>query len=327
MVRSLAAHDVLDSSVGGRLPSGKGAGADRSRARRHRRCSWRRGRVGRRMHAARDGLREQHAVYHGARRACRRDAAPGVLRHYIAPDHFRVLKVPVLRGRLVQLAADRAGTPRVAIINQNAARRFWPNEDPIGKRVWFGGGSSFDRPDSSAEIVGIVGDVAYQQLDSRPFQPDFYTPYAQFTYALRYVLVRAAGDPSAFVPELRRAVRSADPNLALFDVQSMTERMHDSWSRLSYQIRLLTTFAIVALVLAATGIFAVITHSIGDRRREIGIRVALGATAGADRVDSSGIAEHVRRSSDSRLASLASIGIGRAMTSLVYGVRPFDLRG
>ena len=71
-------------------------------------------------------------------------------------------------------------------------KRFWPNEDPIGQRVWFGGGSNFDRPDSSAEIVGIVGDVAYQQLDSRPFQPDFYTPYAQFTYATRFVLVRTA---------------------------------------------------------------------------------------------------------------------------------------
>ena len=174
--------------------------------------------------------------------------------------------------------ADRAGTPRVAIINQTAAKRFWPNEDPIGQRVWFGGGSNFDRPDSSAEIIGIVGDVAYQQLDSRPFQPDFYTPYAQFTYATRFVLVRTAGDPSAIVPEMRRAVRAADPDLALFDVRTMTERMHESWSRLSYQIRLLTTFAVVALVLAGTGIFAVIIHSIGDRRREIGVRIALGAT-------------------------------------------------
>ena len=248
--------------------------------------------------------------------------APGVLRHYIAPDHFRVLKVPLLRGRLFT-SGDRAGTPRVAIINQTAARRFWPNEDPIGKRVWFGGGSSFDRPDSSAEIVGIVGDVAYQQLDSRPFQPDFYTPYPQFTFAFRYVLVRVAGDPNAIVSDLRRAVRSADPNLALFDVQSMTDRMHDSWSRLSYQIRLLTTFAIVALVLAATGIFAVITHSIGDRRREIGIRIALGATSG--RVLSL-VSDRGARPALIGLAVgvIASLGMGRAMSSLVYGVRALD---
>jgi putative ABC transport system permease protein len=248
--------------------------------------------------------------------------APGVLRHYIAPDHFKVLKVPLIRGRLFD-SGDRAGTPRVAIINQNAAHRFWPNEDPIGKRVWFGGGSSFDRPDSSAEIVGIVGDVAYQQLDSRPFQADFYTPYKQFTFAYRFVLVRVLGDVNAIVPELRKAVRAVDPNLALFEVQSMTERMHNSWDRLSYQIRLLTTFAIVALILAATGIFAVITHSIGDRRREIGIRVALGATA--EQIVAL-VGGHGARPALIGLAVgiVASLGIGRAMTSLVYGARPFD---
>jgi putative ABC transport system permease protein len=250
--------------------------------------------------------------------------APGVLRHYIAPDHFKVLKVPLLRGRLFA-SADRAGAPRVTIINEMAARRFWPNEDPIGKRVWFGGGSSFDRPDSSAEIVGIVGDVAYQQLDSRPFQADFYTPYAQFTFASRYVLVRVSGDPNSIVPDLRRAARAADPSLALFDVQSMTDRMHDSWGRLSYQIRLIATFAIVALVLAGTGIFAVITHSIVDRRREIGVRVALGATS-AQIV--SLVGEIGARPALVGLAFgvIASIGIGRAMSALVYGVHAFDVQ-
>src|SRR5262249_26633641 len=87
----------------------------------------------------------------------RRDQAPGVLRHHVGPDHSRTLRVPVLRGRAFD-ERDRAGSPRVAVINQTAAARFWPDEDPIGKRVWFGGGSNFDRPDSSAEIIGIVGD-------------------------------------------------------------------------------------------------------------------------------------------------------------------------
>ncbi len=251
-----------------------------------------------------------------------RSDAPAVLRHYVGPDHFRALDVPVLRGRPFN-SGDRAGTPRVAIINQTAAKRFWPNEDPIGQRVWFGGGSNFDRPDSSAEIIGIVGDVAYQQLDSRPFQPDFYTPYTQFTYATRFVLVRTAGDPSAIVPEMRRAVRAADPDLALFDVRTMTERMHESWSRLSYQIRLLTTFAVVALVLAGTGIFAVIINSIGDRRREIGVRIALGATP-AQIVALTG-----NRGARPALIGLgvgliAAFGIGRAMAALVYGVRAVD---
>jgi len=251
------------------------------------------------------------------------DDAPFVLRHYVAPGHFRTLRVPVIRGRAFT-ADDRAGAPHVAIINETAARRFWPNEDPIGKRVWFGGGTGFDRPDSSVEIIGIVGDVAYQSLDDHPVQSDFYTPYAQFTYATRMVLVRTRGSPSALVPAMRRAVRVADPNLALFDVQTMDDRIHDSWARLSYQLRLLGAFAVAALLLAGTGIFAVIAHAVGDRRRDIGVRVALGATPA-----------HVMTSIGRQGARPAMIGVGvglfaaalvgRALASSLYGVRAFDL--
>jgi putative ABC transport system permease protein len=211
----------------------------------------------------------------------------------------------------------------VAIINQTAARRFWPNENPIGKRVWFGGGSNFDRPDSSAEIVGIVGDVAYQSLDEHPFQPDFYTPYAQFTYASRTVLVRTRGDPSALLPAVRHAVREADPNLALFDVRTMEEHIRDSWAQLSYQMRLLGAFAAAALLLAAMGIFAVIAHSVGDRRREIGVRMALGATRG--QIIAS-VGRHGARPAMVGVAigMLATAVVGRMLASSVFGVRAFD---
>ena len=262
-------------------------------------------------------------LYIMGRPAPRPDDAPPVLRHYVGPDHFRVLGVPVLRGRAFT-ANDRAGSPRVAIISEAAVRRFWPNEDPIGKRVWFGGGSNFDRPDSSAEIVGIVGDVAYQPLDDHPFQPDFYTPYPQFTYATRTVLVRTRGAPSAVVPAVRRAVRNADPNLALFEVRTMEESMRDSWARLSYQMRLLGAFAAAAIVLAGTGIFAVIANAVGDRRREIGVRVALGATP-------TQIAAAVgRHGANPALigvgAGLASAGVaGRLLASSLYGVRALDV--
>jgi predicted permease len=261
-------------------------------------------------------------LYIADRPAPNPDDAPPVLRHYVGPHHFAALGVPLLRGRLFS-PADRAGAPRVAIINQTAARRFWPNENPIGKRVWFGGGSNFDRPDSSAEIVGIVGDVAYQSLDEHPFQADFYTPYAQFTYATRTVLVRTRGDPSALLPAVRRAVREADPNLALFDVRTMEEHIRDSWARLSYQMRLLGAFAAAALLLAAMGIFAVIAHSVGDRRREIGVRVALGATPG--QIIAS-VGRHGARPAMAGVAigMLATALVGRMLASSVFGVRAFD---
>lgn len=253
-----------------------------------------------------------------------RDQAPGVLRHYVGTHHFSALHIPVLRGRVFD-ERDRAGTPHVTVINQTAATRFWPNEDPIGKRVWFGGGSTFDRPDSSAEIIGIVGDVAYQPLDERPFQPDFYTPYTQFTYATRTVLVRTKLDPTAIVPDVRRAIQSVDRSLAMFEIRTMDEVMSGSWARLSYQTKILSGFAAIALLLAATGIFAIVAHVIGTRRREIGVRMALGATEAQvlATVGESG----ARPAAIGLVAGLAAaLVLERALASLVYGVRAFDVR-
>ena len=204
--------------------------------------------------------------------------APPVLRHYVGPDHFRTLGVPLVRGRIFD-RGDRAGRQRVAIINQLAAQRFFPNEDPIGKRVWFGGGSNFDRPDSAAEIVGIVGDVAYQSLDERPMQPDFYTPYSQFTYAARAVLVRSSGDPAALVPAIRAAVRRAEPSLALREVRTMADQLGYASAGRRFDTTLLAAFASIALLLAGMGIYAVVSHTVAQRTREVGIRIALGASA------------------------------------------------
>ena len=244
--------------------------------------------------------------------------APPVLRHYVAPDHFRTLGVPLIRGRVFE-PTDRAGSPRVAVISLMAARRFWPGEDPIGQRVWFGGGSSFDSPDSSAEIVGIVGDVANQPLTDHPFQPDFYTPYKQFTFASRAVMVRTRGAPAAAVEPIRRALSRVDPDLAVFDVHALDEQIHLSWGRLAYQIRLLGTFAGAALLLAATGIFAMIAHGVSDRRAELGVRMALGASA------LNVVAVVSKQGAVPALAGvgiglLAAVAAGRWLVALVYGV-------
>ena len=202
--------------------------------------------------------------------------APPVDRHYVGSDHFKTLGIPIVRGRAFA-AADDAAHPRVAIISETAARRFWPGEDPIGARVWFGGGSSFDRPDSSAAIVGIVGDVADEPLDGDVNRASFYTPYKQFTYATRAVFVHTTTDPTSIVPAIRAAVKSVAPDLPLYDVQTMEQRIGGSWARHRFDAGLFSAFGAVALIFAAVGTFAVVSYNVAQRTREMGIRLALGA--------------------------------------------------
>jgi putative ABC transport system permease protein len=203
--------------------------------------------------------------------------APPVLRHYVAPDHFRTLGIPVLQGRAFT-AADTAEAPRVAVISATAAHRFWPDGDAIGQQVWFGGGSSFDAPERAARIVGIVGDVAYQPFDRPANFASFYTPYTQFTYPSRAVFVRTVQeDPMAALADVRRAVASIDPELALQDPQPLAGHLRASWARQRLDVTVFSGFGLAALGLASSGIFAVLAYSVGTRRREFGIRIALGA--------------------------------------------------
>ncbi len=250
--------------------------------------------------------------------------APPVLRHYIAPDHFNTLGIPLRRGR-VFTASDVAGAPRVTVISESAARRFWPSEDPLGKRVWFGGGSSLSSPDSSAEIVGVVGDVVYAPLDQQPNFASFYTPYAQFTYASRIVFVRTAADPMSVVFDVRKAIATVDPELALQEVQPLTHIVSGSWARHRFDAMLFGSFGIAALALAASGIFAVLAYTVAGRTREFGIRIALGGNARR-------VLWHVLREGMSfPMAGLAigvtlSLAVTRLLQSSLYGISPQEPR-
>jgi putative ABC transport system permease protein len=248
--------------------------------------------------------------------------APAVLRHYVGPDHFRTLGMRVLRGRGLT-AEDRPGGPKVVVINETAAERFWPGEDPIGRRVWFDANATFGSADSSAEIVGIVSDVAYQPLDEHPVQADFFTSFAQFTYASRMVIVRTRGEPLALTREIGRAVRRADPGLALFDVRTMEERAGLSWSKQRFQTRLLTTIAAIALVLAVTGVYAVTSWFVTSRSREIGVRIALGAGEAA--VIGTSISRTVRLGALGALAGMGGAVVGsRFLRAMLYDTSPMD---
>jgi predicted permease len=248
--------------------------------------------------------------------------APPVLRHYVAPEHFRVMGIPLLRGR-VFTASDVAGAPRVTVISETAARRFWPGEDPLGQRVWFGGGSSFTSPESSAIIVGIVADVVYEPLDQNPNRASFYTPYAQFTYASRMFFLRTAGDPLAVVPEVRKAVATVDPDLSLREVQPLAAVVNGSWARHRFDALLFGGFGVAALLLAGSGVFAVLAYAVANRTREFGVRIALGARSGAvlGQVIKEGMAFPIL---GLFLGVLASAGATRWLRASLYEISPLD---
>ena len=253
----------------------------------------------------------------------RESDAPSVLRHYVAPSHFTTLGIPVVRGRGLT-ADDRPGRPKVVVINQKAAERFWPGQDPIGQRVWWNGAAAFGEPDSAAEIVGIVGDVAHQPLDERPVQPDFFTAYAQFTYPNRMVMVRSRGEPEALIRPVAQAIQRADPGLALFDVQTMEQRARLSWSKRTGQTAVFTTMAAIALLLAITGVYAVTASFVASRTRDIGVRMALGAPR--SRIVSASLSHTVRLGVVGVLAGLmGAVATSRLLRAALYDTSPLAI--
>jgi putative ABC transport system permease protein len=244
---------------------------------------------------------------------------PGVTRHYVGPEHFTTLGVPLLRGRAFT-NDDRADRPKVAVINETAARRFWPGASPLGQHIWVGSGT-VSSPDSSAEIVGVVGDVPYGSLE-RGAVASVYTPYRQFTYASRTVLVKADGDPIALVPAVRRAVRQVE-DLPIFAVRSMNDQLADAWAGTRFNAMFLGVFAGVALLLAVSGVYGVVSHSVSQRTRELGIRVALGASVGdvLGLVLRQGLA---LAGLGMVLGLVAALALGRVIRSMLFGVSPAD---
>jgi len=234
----------------------------------------------------------------------------------ITPDYFRVLQTPLSKGRFFT-EADNADAPGVVIINEALARKYWPNEDALGKRI------SFD--DSNPKwitIVGIVGDIRHRGVDLDP-KPEIYVPHAQTGYRGMILTVRSKQDPRSLASAIRREVRTLDPDLPIAHVRTFEEVISDSVAPRRLSVVLLGVFAAVALLLAAVGVYGVMSYLVVQRTHEIGVRMALGA----QRRD----VLHLVIGHASKLVGLGTaIGLiltlfsTRGLSALLYGVGAFD---
>ncbi|MCI0489560.1 MAG: ABC transporter permease [Blastocatellia bacterium] len=235
----------------------------------------------------------------------------------VSRDYFRAMAIPLIGGRYFT-DSDSADAQQVAIINQALARRFYPNEDPLGKRISFGCKEGFCRT-----IVGVVGDIRQESLTA-DITPEIYLPALQNPIRGMTLVVRTASDPLSLAGAVRSQILAVDPGQPVSEIKTLDQHMADSVSQSRSMMFMFGAFAALALILAVLGIYGVMSYTVTQRTHEIGIRMALGARSG-----------DVMRLIVGRGMAMALIGVGiglaaayfltRLMESLLYGVTATDL--
>jgi putative ABC transport system permease protein len=231
------------------------------------------------------------------------------------PGYFAALRVPLVRGRLLHDSDDTAAAP-VVLVNEAAAARFFDRRDPIGQQIRFWG--------TARRIVGVVGNERFHGV-AAPAAPAVYAPLAQAPSATgAEVLLVRSGQPAGMAGLLRRAIRGVDPALAVFGEEPLVATLTERLGQRRFVMLLLGAFAVASLLLAALGIYAVLSYDVAQRRREIGIRLALGARPAAlsRLVLWRGT---VLASSGLVLGGLASMAFTRVLRGLLFEVAPGDL--
>jgi predicted permease len=232
--------------------------------------------------------------------------------------YFQAMEIPLLRGRFFN-DQDIAANPRVIIVDDNMARELWPNQDAIGKRIRYGGLAS-TTPWRTG--VGVVGRVKQYALDSDS-RIAFYIPHTQNPSRALTVVLRSGADPAALTGSVKKEIRELDADLPMYYVRTMAQRVDESLARRRFSMLLLGVFAGVALALAAIGIYGVMSYLVNQGTREIGIRMALGATA---RNVQSLV---VRQGMSLALAGVAiglagAFALTRFLQSLLFGINATD---
>ena len=233
----------------------------------------------------------------------------------VSPDYFRTLGVSILKGREFS-DRDTTDAPLAAVINNDLARTYFPNEDPVGKRI------TFDDGESWISIVGVAGDVRRFGLDSSA-KPEVFLPYLQRPSRSMSLVVRSSTDSLSMGAAIKTVIQTIDKDLPLEDTKTMQELLAESNSGRRFNMLLLSLFAGVALLMAIVGIYGVMSYTVAQRTKEIGIRVAVGAQAGdvfrmvigqGMMLALIGIA----------LGLAAAFGVTRLMTSMLFGVEATD---
>src|SRR5437764_756474 len=238
----------------------------------------------------------------------------------VSPDYFRALQIPLIKGRFFT-DADNADAPPVIIVNHAFAKKFWPNQDVVGKRIVMGGMS--EHP-NWITVVGVVGDVRHFGLDVDP-KPEMYVPFAQDPYFTTIYVVRSNQDPRNLIPAIRRKIQAIDSAVPLANVRTFEQVIVDSVAPRRLSVILLGVFAAVAVLLASVGIYGVMSFLVVQRTQEIGVRMALGAQR-------SDVLKLILGRSLKLISAGAAIGLIVALMStstlraLLYNVSAFDTR-
>jgi predicted permease len=229
------------------------------------------------------------------------------------PDYFRTMRIPLRYGRTFTDADLPANAPLVAVVDEKFAQRFWPGEDPIGKKVW-------NDPKRQLTIVGVVGTVKQYGLDI----DGRIVVYHPSVNLLSYQVARTAGDPAAVAAAIIRQIQSVDPTIPVYDVRTMPDRMHDSMARQRFATIMLGAFSVFALILAAVGVYGVLSYLVSQGAHDIGVRMALGAQR--RRI----VGMVLRQGMELTVAGvvlglIGAVFLTRVMGALLFGVGPRDI--